>query len=766
MKDAYKTKKELLKELAEMRNRIAGQIDSENLIKKTDEPTLNLGRSLEESLNEIYIFHADTLRFLKVNQGARINLGYSMDELGSFTPIDINPEFTLESFTKLIEPLRTKKKEKIESIAVHRRKDGSLYPVEVHLQTTTFDGMPAFVAIVLDITERKQAEEIFRLVVESSPASIAMVDQEGKIRLVNSQTEKSFGYNRAELIGETVEILVPERFRNKHIEYRKRFLLSPTSRPMGEGRDLYALRKDGTEFPVEIGLSIIHSIEGAMILSSIIDISKRKLAEEELRREREKAQKYLDVAEVMLVAINEDEEIMMINKNGCRLLRCDEIEIIGKNWFDNFIPVSARENTRGVFRKLLRGELGPLEFHENKIVNKAGEVKLIAWHNSLLRDDKGRIVGTLSSGVDITEQKMSEQILRESEERLKAIMDNTPDEVLVYDELGEIIILNKAARRLFSDKDGNEPKTVWEIIPPENRNKFDEILKTVKQGNNLLDYEMEKVLSTGERIAVSVALSYMKSDDGMFFETIRDARERVEMRNKIIELEKTQFVGKMAEGVAHHMGTPLASMLLRVQMLKEDVSGLEKYRSVMEKLESIERQIFYGQKIMQRLLKFASKPENEKRPEKISSIIEEAFEIVKPLCKKTGIKLDLSIEDDPWLLADVDLMELVFSDMLMNSIDAMPEGGEISLKVTNDFRENFIKITITDTGGGIPKDILPLIFEPFFSTKPSGKGTGLGLSVAKRILQDHGGEISIESTEATGTSVHIKIPTYSKEMRN
>ncbi len=766
MRDAYKTKKELLRELAEMRKRIAGQIDSENPTDKTDEPTLSLGRILEESLNEIYIFHADTLRFLKVNKGALINLGYSMDELGSITPIDICPELTQESFTKLIEPLRTNKKEKIEFIAVHRRHDGSLYPAEVHLQTTNFDGMPAFVALVLDITERRQAEERFRRVVESSPASIVMVDQEGKINLVNSQTEKSFGYNRVELIGQTVEILVPERFRHKHIEYRKKFALSPTSRPMGEGRDLYALRKDGTEFPVEIGLSIINSTEGSMILSSIIDISTRKLAEEELRREREKAQKYLDVAEVMLVAINEAEEITMINKNGCRLLGYNENQVIGKNWFDNFIPASDREDTRRVFRKLLRGELRPLEFHENKIVNNAGEEKLIAWHNSLLKDDKDRIVGTLSSGVDMTEQKKSEQILRESEEKLKAIMDNTPDEVLAYDEQGQILILNRAARRLFSDKEGNEPKNVWEIIPPENKNKFDQILKTVKRGNNLLDYETEKVLADGERIAVSVALSYMKSDGGMFFETIRDASERVKMRNKIIELEKTQFVGKMAEGVAHHMGTPLASMLLRVQMLKEDVSGLGKYRGIMEKLESIERQIFYGQKIMQRLLKFASKPENEKRPEKISSIIEEAFEIVKPLCKKTGIKLDLSIEDDQWLLADVDLMELVFSDMLMNSIDAMPEGGRISIKVTNDFRENLINITITDTGGGIPKDILPLIFEPFFSTKPSGKGTGLGLSVAKRIIHDHGGEISIESTEATGTSVHIKIPPYSKETIN
>lgn len=758
MKDTYKTKKELVRELAEMRNRIAGQTDSESLSKKTDELTINLGRILDESLNEIYIFDADTLRFLKVSKGARINLGYSMDELGSLTPIDINPELTHESFTKLVDALRNGKKEKMEFIAVHRRKDGSSYPVEVHLQTSVINGTQVFVAIVLDITERERAEERFRLAVEASPSSIVMIDNEGKITLVNSQTEKSFGYNRAELIGQSVETLVPDRFRNEHIRYRKRFLLNPTARPMGEGRHLYALRKDGTEFPVEIGLSIIHSHEGIMILSSIIDITKRKQAEDELRREKEKAQKYLDVSEVMLVAINENEEITTINKKGCRLLGYDENEIIGKNWFDNFIPVSAREETRAVFRKLLTGEFGVLEFHENAILNKAGEEKLVAWHNSLLKDDVGRIVGTLSSGVDITEQKKSEQILRESEEKLKAIMDNTPDAVLAYDEEGEIIILNKAARRLFCDKASNELKNVWETIPPETRNKFAEKLKSVRQGNNLLDYEMEKVLHNGERITVSVALSYMQSDVGMFFETIRDVGERAEMRNKIIELEKTQFVGKMAEGVAHHMGTPLASMLLRVQMLKEDISGLKEYRSIMEKLDSIERQIFYGQKIMQRLLKFASKPENEKRPEKISSIVEEAFEIVKPLCKKTGIKLELSIEDDLWLLADVDLMELVFSDMLMNSIDAMPEGGKISLKVTKDTRENFIKIIITDTGGGIAKDILPLVFEPFFSTKPSGKGTGLGLAVAKRILQDHGGEISIESTEGTGTSVHIRIP--------
>ena len=114
---------------------------------------------LEESLNEIYIFDDKTLRFIQVNKGARLNLGYSMEELSRFTPLDFKPEFTAQSFAKMVEPLRTGKQEKIQFTTVHRRKDGSLYDVEVHLQHSTLQSVPVFVAIILDITERKKMEE-------------------------------------------------------------------------------------------------------------------------------------------------------------------------------------------------------------------------------------------------------------------------------------------------------------------------------------------------------------------------------------------------------------------------------------------------------------------------------------------------------------------------------------------------------------------------------------------------------------------------------
>ncbi|MGH7900608.1 MAG: two-component system sensor histidine kinase NtrB, partial [Thermodesulfobacteriota bacterium] len=353
-----------------------------------------------------------------------------------------------------------------------------------------------------------------------------------------------------------------------------------------------------------------------------------------------------------------------------------------------------------------------------------------------------------------------EQALFESQEKLKNIIENTTDAVIVYDEKGKVMTVNKEATRLFCGNHRERLDQIWDIIPTENRDDFQEKLKNAKRGSRLLDYETEKILENGERISVSVGLVYMKEEGGMFIETIRDIRERLVLRSKIVEIEKSQVMGKLAEGIAHHMGTPLASMLLRVQMLKEDIPKIGNYIDIMEKLESIERQILYGKKVMQRLLRFTRKPENVTRPENVALMIEEAVEMLNPLFKKTGIELESSVDSGPRILADVDLIELVFSDIMTNAVDAMPEGGKIFLSVKNGTEKDMVEIIISDTGSGIPEQILPLVFEPFFSTKPAGKGTGLGLSVARRIIHDHGGEISIESIDGEGTSIRIQIPLY------
>jgi protein-histidine pros-kinase len=162
------------------------------------------------------------------------------------------------------------------------RKDGTEFPVEIGLNPIrTVAGMLVLSAIV-DITERQRAERRFRLAIESAPSGMVMVDQDGKIVLVNSQAEELFGYSRDELIGKPVEILVPERSQGHHPAYRAGFFSKPESRPMGAGRDLFGRRKDGTEFPIEIGLNPIETDEGVLALSAIVDITERKRLEREL----------------------------------------------------------------------------------------------------------------------------------------------------------------------------------------------------------------------------------------------------------------------------------------------------------------------------------------------------------------------------------------------------------------------------------------------------------------------------------------------------
>lgn len=163
-----------------------------------------------------------------------------------------------------------------------RRRDGSEFPVEIGLTPLDSGGAFRVLATIVDITARKRLEERFRRVVEYAPNGMVMIDRDGRIVLVNAQTEQLFGYPRDALIGQPMEMLVPERLRGEHVHDRDGFFASPQARPMGVGRDLYARRADGSEFAVEIGLNPIDTEEGIMVLASIVDVTERLRQRENL----------------------------------------------------------------------------------------------------------------------------------------------------------------------------------------------------------------------------------------------------------------------------------------------------------------------------------------------------------------------------------------------------------------------------------------------------------------------------------------------------
>jgi PAS domain S-box-containing protein len=171
------------------------------------------------------------------------------------------------------------------------RKDGSEFPVEIGLNALNIVGGEHVLAAIVDVTKRKadeealrQSEERFRCVVEAAPDGLAMVDREGRLALVNSGMERMFGYPREELLGHSLEMLMPERYRNSHPALRTGYMQAPTTRDMAGRRELYALRKDGSEFPVEIGLNALNIVGGEHVLAAIVDVTKRKADQARLEK--------------------------------------------------------------------------------------------------------------------------------------------------------------------------------------------------------------------------------------------------------------------------------------------------------------------------------------------------------------------------------------------------------------------------------------------------------------------------------------------------
>jgi len=248
---------------------------------------------------------------------------------------------------------------------------------------------------------------------------ILLADSKGVIVKVNAFTNRLFGYEEGELEGQKIEVLIPDTLKKRHVKHRDEYNKKPNEREMGAGLDLLAKRKDNTTFPVAISLGHTKVDNEQLVIAYINNVTKQKEYEQTIKQEKELAQTYLDIAGSMVVVLDKDEEIQLLNQRGEEILGVKEEKIIGSNWFEKFLPPKERIGAKAVFESLMNEKGNDVEYFENLVVNSQGEERLIWFHNRVLLDKNGIAIGTISSGVDITEQRQAEKLLKESQLKLE-----------------------------------------------------------------------------------------------------------------------------------------------------------------------------------------------------------------------------------------------------------------------------------------------------------------------------------------------------------
>ncbi len=262
------------------------------------------------------------------------------------------------------------------------------------------------------------AERRLRLVVEAAPNAVVMINAAGEIVMVNAQAEQVFGYSRAELLGQPMEMLVPQRFRGNHPDLRRAFFADPSPRPMGAGRDLFGVKKDGNEFPVEIGLNPIETDEGPMVLAAVVDITERKTAELALRESEHRARSLAAIVELSddaIVSTTLDGIVTTWNKAAEHIFGYIAAEMIGQSILRLAVPGHSDELVE-ILGRIKRGER--VHHYETIRRHKGGRILRISLSVSPIYDAGGRLIGASKVSRDITTAKRAEATLKESETRL------------------------------------------------------------------------------------------------------------------------------------------------------------------------------------------------------------------------------------------------------------------------------------------------------------------------------------------------------------
>lgn len=613
---------------------------------------------------------------------------------------------------------------------------------------------------------------------------IITINEKGVVESFNPSAERIFGYEAKEVIGKNVNMLMPEPYHSEHDSYLKHYHTTGEKKVIGVGREVKARRKDGSIFPMELGVSSFIDGDKRMFVGSIRDIS-------------EKMQLTRDLS-CQVASINKMQAVVEFDMDGIILTANDAFlglmgdilsEIQGKH---HSIFVSPEERKSPEYMKfwesLRAGEYQVAEY--KRLSRDRREVWIQGSYNPIL-DEVGKPYKIVKFVADITNRKAAEAALREREARISAIVDATVDGMILIDDKGVVQTFNPACEKIFgysaSDVIG---KNVKMLMPDPYRVEHDGYLKNYHQTGQ------KKVIGIGREVSgqredgsvFPLELSVVEiSGDGkkLYSGILRDITERktaqeklkrfaeeMEIKNKELESarEQADHANKMKSEflatMSHEIRTPMngiigmTELLLGSQLNAKQREYIHTVMSSAEVLLTIINDILDFSKIE------SGKMEIESIPFDFRSLLEETCDLMSVKSREKGVELVFryipgvvsSVVGDP-----IRIRQLVMN--LVGNAIKFTEKGRILIAVeqlpsqAKDHKNVILKVSVSDTGIGIPKDMQDKLFEKFaqLDTRTTRKyaGTGLGLAITKQLVNLMGGEIGFESEEGKGSTFHF-----------
>lgn len=479
-------------------------------------------------------------------------------------------------------------------------------------------------------------------------------------------------------------------------------------------------------------------------------------------------EKIIQLSNDIIISLGKDHQIQTINKAGCKALGYPQKHIIGENWFDRFVTPSMRVSALKSLQDLILGKEDTIGYIVIPIINKLGEEHLVEWEGIALKDLEGTSRGILLSGRDITQQKLVEKELIQSEWDMALAQKIARLGSWVYNMSTQEIRMSNETLRIFETSPQafkGTYKAFLKLIHPDDRQRVDashqESFRTGK--GHKVEYRVSLPDDT-ERIIFEESRVFLDDLDNplKIRAIVQDITERKQAEEKLkiyqeqlLNSEKLSSIGKLSASIAHEINNPLfgiRNVLERTRMCVPLEEADERFIDMA--ISEVDRIA----KLTRRLNCFFNPTRENKEPVQINQVLEETVLLAKKELEDRKISLKIDYSDAlPEVSAVPDQIMQVALNLFQNAMDAIPETGGV-IKLSTRKKGSSLYFTVKDNGSGMTEEIQKDIFEPFFTTKSKTEGTGLGLWITQGIVQSHGGIIEVNSQHGKGSSFTVSLP--------